>query len=95
APTPSAIAARTDAPGALEDALSRAREHFRQGDFEAAARAYKHAARIAPRNPLIFAGLGAARMRVGDRRGAMEAYERAVALAPSNEHYRTTLARLQ
>lgn len=91
APTPRGVSpARAN--DTLATVLARARDRFRAGDFRRAALDYQAAARMAPRDARVYAGLGAARMRAGDRAGAARAYQRAVSLAPDNARYRAALA---
>ena len=68
-----------------------ARDHFRAGRVREAAIAYQTATTLRPREPGVWAGLGAARLRMGDSAGAIQAYQRAVLLNPRSSGFFTSL----
>lgn len=74
-----------DAPNNVDALLYLGRIHRREGDYEAAARRLREAARIAPQDPHVRRELGHLFMELGRPRAAAEQYQRAVEVEPEDE----------
>lgn len=75
----------------VKDLLEQGRRLVETGDYSGAIAVYQQAAKLEPKNPSIYSGIGYLYALQGNFSAALIAYRRAVALDPNNSDYQYAL----